>query len=191
MKSYVADNVTYHHVAGHASFGRDTLGVSIFVGGSEGDLNAVPPIPRTEIQLSEKEIRYVQNQCSDIVEGLFRLRAERALKEDPEIIAIHDEIVQKLTACFPSPAVYVQEIPNGYCKQYCCIHKPWLIVTTARGPITIGWRKRVINIDWSNSEIKTTANDLFPDENVTKDGCLIHAWSYDDAKKYLKAVLES
>jgi hypothetical protein len=97
-----------------------------------------------------------------------------------------------LLACFPKETlVFVQEIPNGYCNQYCCRHLPWFIVTTPVGHITIGWRKNVINIDWSNSMLKATAKELFEKEDTTRYDRGIHAWSYEKATEYLKVILSA
>jgi hypothetical protein len=62
-------------------------------------------------------------------------------------------------------------------------------VTTSRGVIKIGWRSRVINIDWSESDIKGLAKELFPNENVTKEDQYIHAWGYDKAKEYISVLM--
>ena len=55
--------------------------------------------------------------------------------------------------------------------------------------IKIGWRKRVIEIDWKDSLNKEYSADLFPDEEVTKYDHYIHAWSIEDAKRYIEKVL--
>jgi len=102
-----------------------------------------------------------------------------------------------LLGCFPQPPAFVEEIPNGYCNRGCCAHLPWFIVTTSVGRIRIGWRKRVILIDWSDTVPKDRvavsptkkAEELFPKEDVTKDTHMIHAWSYDKATAYLKAII--
>jgi hypothetical protein len=95
-----------------------------------------------------------------------------------------------LLACFPD-CIYVEEIPNGYCSDYCCRHLPWFIVTTTRGRVKIGWRKRVISIDWSECPDTDISINLFPEENVTMGARDIHAWDYEKAKQYLDAILES
>lgn len=96
----------------------------------------------------------------------------------------------ELLACFPEPHIYVQPIPNGYCNRACCEHRPWFQVTTRIGVIRIGWRKRVILIDWIASAVTAKAEELFPDEDVTKDGRMIHAWSYDKAREYLAVIFK-
>lgn len=61
----------------------------------------------------------------------------------------------------------------------------WLLVKTERGLIQIGWRKRVISIDWRDTGISYLVED-----DVTKDEYSCHAWSYEDAIKYLKGLKE-
>ena len=48
------------------------------------------------------------------------------------------------------------------------------------GLIEIGWRKRVISINWEDTGIKCDIPD-----DVTKTEFSAHAWSYHDAIKYL------
>jgi hypothetical protein len=86
--------------------------------------------------------------------------------------------------------IFVEEIPNGYCSDWCCKHLPWFVITTKVGRFKIGWRKRVINIDWKETKGTKTAEELFPEENVTKGGRMIHAWSGADAKRYITKILK-
>jgi hypothetical protein len=95
---------------------------------------------------------------------------------------------QKLIDLFGDSKIFVEKIPNGYWADDC--HNPWLIVTTDKGRIKLGWRKRVINIDWSESTIATKSNDLFPEEDVTKDDKFIHAWGYEKAQEYINVLLQ-
>ncbi len=103
-----------------------------------------------------------------------------AVKEKEEILQLFD-----------GKNIFVEEIPNGYCSMPCCVHLPWFIVTTPIGHITIGWRKRVIVIDWHRTKQEKKAEELFPNENVTKYEWLIHAWGYEKAKEYLEKIHES
>ena len=82
-------------------------------------------------------------------------------------------------------------IPNGYCPCDSCA--PWFEVTTdiAKGNIAIGWRKRVINIDWSNLWYVADIPPLFKDEDVTKDENSIHAWGIEKAIEYLTKIREA
>lgn len=94
----------------------------------------------------------------------------------------------QLLACFPEGHIFARPIPNGYCDRACCEHKPWYDVTTRLGVIRIGWRKRVIAIDWKDSTVTAKAEALFPAEDVTKYERTIHAWGYEKAREYLRVL---
>lgn len=53
--------------------------------------------------------------------------------------------------------------------------------------ISIGWRKRVIKIDWSKSG--KDLQHLFESENVTKEANMIHAYGYEKAAEYLNKII--
>ena len=84
-------------------------------------------------------------------------------------------------------------IPNGYCSRECCSHIPWFLFHTIDGDIIMGWRKRVISIEWQKNYKPFDMEELFGTEDVTKweeDGKRgIHAWGKDKAYEYLKKVL--
>jgi len=61
---------------------------------------------------------------------------------------------------------------------------PWFNVKTVFGVIKIGWRKRVINIDYS----AVNSDPDFSSEEVTKGNRTIHAWSYEKAQEYLQKI---
>jgi hypothetical protein len=107
---------------------------------------------------------------------------ERAAKDKAELIGL-----------FPEGAVY-EELPNGYCSQACCKHLPWFRVMTRIGPVTIGWRKRVINIDWTESLLKWSGEEMFPDQDTTKSGGYgesryVHAWGPEKGKEYVTKLI--
>lgn len=60
---------------------------------------------------------------------------------------------------------------------------PWVVVHTAFGRIEIGWRKRVIQIDWADT--KKNLGELFSKEGVTFAEEFVHAWGRDQAVKFL------
>lgn len=65
---------------------------------------------------------------------------------------------------------------------------PWYLVQVGDGPIfKIGWRKGVIDINWSDSKIDL--GHLFPDEAVSKGPEYIHAYGYDKAAEYLAKLV--
>ncbi|HEU4509055.1 MAG TPA: hypothetical protein VFR78_12490 [Pyrinomonadaceae bacterium] len=97
---------------------------------------------------------------------------------------------EQLLSLFPDP-IYVEAIPNGYCPRACCEHLPWFVVTARAGRVKIGWRKRVIQIDWSECPQTATSKELFADDPTTKGERMIHAWGAEKAKEYVVAILRS
>lgn len=61
---------------------------------------------------------------------------------------------------------------------------PWWIVTTELGDIRLGWRKRVIEVDWVN----TNRRGIVTEDDVTKGTSLVHAYSLSKLVQYLKAI---
>lgn len=113
---------------------------------------------------------------------------KRRVRRDPKKIEEAENEKWSLLECFEQP-VFVEDVPYEYCHQPCCAHRSWYVVTTKYGRIKIGWRKSVINIDWSDAEIIVDADDLFADENVTKGFGYIHAWSYEKAREYISKLM--
>jgi len=78
-------------------------------------------------------------------------------------------------------------ITNKYCE---CNHcAPWYEVSTKQGEFSIGWRKRVIDIDWGGIQLENV-DELFKNEDVTKGPTNIHAWGWDKAKDYLSLIYD-
>jgi hypothetical protein len=73
------------------------------------------------------------------------------------------------------PVEYVEQIAAS----------PWWEVETQLGKITIGWRKRVIVIDWTSTGFEY----IVTNDQVTKDEVHVHAFSYALAVEYLSALL--
>lgn len=126
--------------------------------------------------------------CAEKAGQVFQGIMEQTVKLTPSEMVKAAEEKRDILSLFPDP-IYAEEIPNGYCSRWCCKHRPWFIVTTRKGRITIGWRKRVIQIRWEKLVNEKSADDLFPDQEVTKDGRMIHAWSYEYAKRYIETIL--
>lgn len=87
------------------------------------------------------------------------------------------------------PNVALISVPNEYWgKSQPYYADPWFLAQVNDGPkFKIGWRKRVIKIDWSETHMDL--RHLFPDEDVTKESGFIHAWGYDKAVEYLKKIV--
>ena len=86
-------------------------------------------------------------------------------------------------------------LPNGYCNQECCSHIPWFLFHTIDGDIIMGWRKRVISIEWQENYKSFDMEEFFGAEDTTKwekNGKRgIHAWGKDKTYEYLKKVLNT
>lgn len=135
---------------------------------------------------SEDEKDCIRNFVYDFT---HKLQVNNSLN-DPGQVEAGKEMVDKLIACFTSCPIYVKKIPNQYGgRGPMYVNFPWLEVTTPKGIITIGWRRRVIHIDWEKSDIGLSAHTLFPNEEVTKWDRGIHAWGYPKAKEYLYILL--
>lgn len=73
---------------------------------------------------------------------------------------------------------------NQYCScEYCA---PWYRVIADSITFTIGWRKRVINIEVTAPHIDFIK--LFPKEESTKATHYIHAWGREKCVEYLRTV---
>lgn len=153
------------------SIGQKPLGVRIYVN-----------IGR---KLDQEENSAISRATDAIADALHKGH----MRADPKEAEKGKEQTDKLIALFKQP-IYVEEITNKYSNSPYNMYCPWLFVTTNIGHIEIGWRHRVIHIDWSRTKQKKTAEEMFPNENVTKSNNFIHAWGYEDAKRYLEVITQ-
>ena len=63
---------------------------------------------------------------------------------------------------------------------------PWWKVQTPFGMIKLGNRKRVINIDWTDTDVRHVVTE----DRVTKSETHVHAWSVGKVVNYLIALQE-
>lgn len=134
------------------------------------------------------------NELDRFTERFLRFVQANDVRNNPDLPARKESVRQEIETFFNAAGLspfYMAEIENGYCKEPCCFGKPWFVVTSRIGPITIGHRKRVFNIDWSGSAVKNTADELFPDTDVTKGPHFIHAWAESTVIHFLKVLAES
>jgi hypothetical protein len=91
----------------------------------------------------------------------------------------------------------VHQLPNGYCGDLCCPQRPWMLAETKYGLIKIGWRKRVISIEWPK-ELNIHGNDTLPkDEQKSDTSCGttswengVHAWGWGNAVNQMTNLVE-
>lgn len=162
----------YKEAYSYESWGEHSFGIKILVS--------------MDRELNEKDNSMLYRQVEVIKEAMMK----ETYLLDPKKQEVTKDITEKIKDLFPQN-IYMEAIPNQYCSQYCCVHIPWFNVTTPVGVIKIGWRKRVLAIDWSNSQVKKRAEDLFPNEDTTKLEYGIHAWGYDKAKEYISKLMEA
>jgi len=85
----------------------------------------------------------------------------------------------------------VEWIENRYwpcSKEYDELRSPWLRVTTPHGPIVLGWRKRVIHIEWQDTNLDVNGKDAVAEEWITHGDRMCHAWSYTQAAACLERL---
>jgi hypothetical protein len=174
-------NIKYQPISQDESWGSmGTLGIKIEVGGTVAE----------SIDFKAEYSRKIRDAVYDAVRGVSQEIQAVWYARNPEQQKKAQNNRANLLACFPDK-IFVEEIPNGYCHDACCRHLPWFIVTTEVGHFKIGWRKSVINIDWEATVGTELAASLFLDENVTKSGKTIHAWSLEKAKEYIEKIIAS
>ena len=127
----------------------------------------------------------IQDCANKLQESIY----EQTCKLSPKLKEEAEKEREEIINCFQGRIIFVEEIPNGYSNSGYSKMFPWFKVTTKYGHIKIGWRKRVIEIDWSESALAATSKELFSDEDVTKGDQYIHAWGYEKAKEYLNKLL--
>ncbi|SIT50453.1 hypothetical protein BN2476_830024 [Paraburkholderia piptadeniae] len=64
---------------------------------------------------------------------------------------------------------------------------PWWLVKTPIGLIMVGWRKRVLSIDWEDTSIRAVVTE----DDVTKDQTMVHAYSMAKAVEYLTGLRQA
>jgi len=133
-------------------------------------------------------------ECDKYIRKIITAMQMNIVKEDPELPAVKARLLDQFKKVFKDAGltpVFAEEVQNQYlgeCAQG--LKEPWFVITSEIGHITIGWRKRVINIKWSECLIKSGV-DIFKHEDVTVGQNYIHAWSYADATRYLKTLKEN
>lgn len=127
--------------------------------------------------------------CRQHIAAIETLLQARTMKLDPEEQARAATERERLVGCFPS-SVFVAPVRNQYHGDtpYGQMH-PWLEITTKRGIFLVGWRKRVINIDWSKTDIQSTGRELFPERQMTIGDTFLHASDYDDLKACVEKLM--
>jgi hypothetical protein len=174
-----ADDLDFHQLYKGSAWGTyGGFGIKIEV--------AATTLSREQLMASDR-LRRVSYECEDKLKNALMAEMFAVMPQAHE--RTKEERTGLLGAFASTTPIFVEEIPNGYCREGCCYHLPWFIVTTPVGRIKIGWRKSVINIDWTETKGTLTSKELFESEEVTKDTRSIHAYGYERAKAYVDAIL--
>lgn len=157
------------------SWGETAFGLAILVKMSERKLDR------------DKDSNVFYRVADEIRDALGTVSAHL----DPEGPAQREQCRAQIEGIYRSAgveAIYMEPLPNGYCPDPCCLNKPWFRVTSRIGHVVIGWRKSVISIDWNDSTVKESGEDLFPAEDVTRWGTGVHAWGVAKATEYIRRL---
>ncbi len=88
---------------------------------------------------------------------------------------------------------FFEEIPNRYGRpdDAFYVNEPWYKIHTLFGVLIVGWRKRVMNIDWSGMLTVPNGKVLFPNEGQTTVGKdYIHVWTPEKGREYINKIFE-
>ena len=118
-----------------------------------------------------------------VQEVIFYTRVGYLIKQTRETLLEFEEAFLK--AGFPSVTFNLRA--NEYWESD-SITGPWVNAFTDIGKIRVGWRKRVIAVEFDES-VKIDIPKIITD-NVTKDVRLFHAWDLDKLAEYLKLSRE-
>lgn len=180
------DLTGYHLMTMEESWGASgSSGIKIFAKSNKIDLS-----PRGRM-LEEDPFR---RECYHARYKLERDLQNQIVHEDPMGPVRKASTQRTLLAAFSEEIIFAQEIPNEYPDGD--EWDPWYLVSTEMGMFKIGWRRRVINLDWSRTKLKRSGKDLFPNEDVTrgedgeKESYFIHCYGHEKAKEYVRRLFD-
>lgn len=169
-------NLDYKEVSSSESVGHyGCFGIKILVA-TDRDVDLSSDAVQIAVYKAEKLVLDEVKASSIAASATFKQDAEDERKS--------------LLGLFPG-RIFVETIPNGYSPDWAHRHLPWFIVTTGIGRFKVGWRKRVIHLEWTETVDTKDAEELFSGENVTMDRKMIHAWSLDKARQYIETIMAS
>ena len=142
-------------------------------------------ISPTEMQeLTYKARQHVEDMIEEIL--LSKAKSTQGGQRDEYVLSIASIARGNGLHVF-----HIKAMDNKYSNRHYNYVRPWMELGTNIGPIIVGSRKRVINLDWSNSWVVGTAEKLFAEETCTKGDKMIHAHSLYDLGRYFNKLAES
>ena len=128
---------------------------------------------------------------SDVGSLLFEGLKLNTAKADPAGPAKRKAEREQFVSAFKKAGlnpVYVEEMPNQYCSDPCCLNTPWFQITSEIGHIVIGWRKSVVEIRIDKTCLPQDTRKMFPGEDTTREDGYIHAWGMKKVVEYLSVL---
>lgn len=104
------------------------------------------------------------------------------------VVLKETEIFRQILANAQIPVNDMFAIPNRYWSSEDA--PPWFRVITPKGAIVLGWRKRVICLDWSRSAIEVGGVDVVKDERITHGPRMCHCYGDEECTAALIRLRE-
>lgn len=160
---------------GVESIGSENFGLKLYV--------------RIQRELTKNDSAEIRHLVGNMINAL-ELETARLDPKMPEWKALTKGKFHEAFEVAGLGPIFMEEAPNEYWLPESpeALRNPWYIVTTRLGHFKVGWRKRVIVLDWSRTIIQKIAREVFLHEDVTKEGHMIHAWGYEKLAEYLKKL---
>ena len=185
------------------------IGVKILVRRNPETIARIEALPDARIKgvwaLTEREQE--RGLLRQLADDIFQALVAQERRLDPALLARSKATKAAFATAFADAGlgpIFLEAIPNGYEGKDSPyqVHWPWYRVATPIGYVRIGWRKRVIEIDWASTILRAPPDPegyakpslvpsgqvLFPDENVTRGETYVHAWGPEKATAYLKVL---
>jgi len=140
-------------------------------------------------ELSDEEKKNISHKVSQYLESLHEeiMKAHKRQTNPAARINYAEKLASIFeTAGFEVP--YLKIVDNEYSNSYHYYDQPWVTLYTDKGPIKVGWRKRVIHLEWDQLHINMYADEIFPKEKTTKGPYHIHCWGEDKLSEYAKQL---
>lgn len=111
-----------------------------------------------------------------------RMRPEAELPPEPKSKFPLNEAIALMRAGGIEYSAY-WELLNPYWRDNETMGPRWMF-KTRRGLIMLHWRKNVLEIDWSDTDVRIEVTR----DDVTKSETMVHAWSLQKADEYIAGL---
>ena len=88
--------------------------------------------------------------------------------------------------CANVEVLHIWELPNGYSRRY---ENPWWLIKTYKGLIEVGFRRRVFNLDWSDTNIRKMVFEPHIYRTQTDHYCHVH--DYNEIIEALQIIFDT